>query len=79
MATAKKKPAAKPLSSRQKVRAHRARLRAQGLRPIQIWVPDTRSPAFAAAARRQSKRVAASAHAAADQAFVDAISIGFDA
>ena len=79
MATPKKKPAAKPLSSRQKVRAHRARLRAQGLRPIQIWVPDTRSPAFAAAARRQAKRVAASAHAAADQAFVDAISAGLDA
>ena len=79
MATPKKKPAAKPLSSRQKVRAHRARLRAQGLRPIQVWVPDTRSPAVAAAARRQAKRVAASAHASADQAFVDAISVGLDA
>ena len=79
MATARKKPAAKPLSSCEKVRAHRARLRAQGLRPIQIWVPDTRSAAFAAAARRQAKRVAASAHAAADQAFVEAISVGFDA
>jgi len=53
-------------------------LRAQGLRPIQIWVPDTRSPAFARAARRQSKRVAASDYAAADQAFVDAISIGLE-
>ena len=61
-------------SSREKVRTHRDRLRAQGLRPIQIWVPDTRSPAFAADARRQSRLVAESPHAAEDQAFVDAIS-----
>jgi len=25
-----------------------------GLRPLQIWVPDTRSPKFAAECRRQS-------------------------
>jgi hypothetical protein len=29
-------------------------MREQGLRPIQIWVPDTRSKKFAAEARRQS-------------------------
>lgn len=63
-----------PRPSREKVRAHRARLRAQGLRPIQIWVPDVRSPAFAAEARRQSLAVARSPHAAEDQAFVDAVS-----
>ncbi|MEK7246722.1 MAG: antitoxin MazE family protein [Pseudomonadota bacterium] len=56
------------------MRAHRARLRAQGLRPIQIWVPDVRSPAFKAEARRQSRLVAASRHEAEDQAFIDAIS-----
>jgi Protein of unknown function (DUF3018) len=56
------------------VRAHRARLRAQGLRPIQIWVPDVRSPRFAAEAHRQSLAVSRSAHADEDQAFVDAIS-----
>jgi hypothetical protein len=44
-------------SSREKVRAHRARLREQGLRPIQIWVPDTRLPSFRAEARRQSRLV----------------------
>ena len=43
--------------------AHRARLRRQGLRPIQIWVPDVRSPGFAAEARRQSAAVATSRHA----------------
>ena len=79
MATAKKRATGKALTSRQKVRAHRVRLRAQGLRPIQIWVPDTRSPAFAAAAKRQARRVAASEYAAPDQAFVDAISVGPEA
>jgi len=59
--------------SRDKVRAHRARLRAQGLRPIQIWVPDTRSAEFASAAHRQSMAAAASRFAAEDQAFIDAI------
>lgn len=33
---------------------HRAALRAAGLRPIQIWVPDTRREGFAAECRRQS-------------------------
>jgi len=68
----KQKP--KPSPSRDKVRAHRDRLRGQGLRPIQIWVPDTRLRKFAAEARRQSRLVAQSALAADDQAFVDAIS-----
>lgn len=61
-------------SSRNKVRAHRQRLRQQGLRPIQIWVPDLRSPSFAAEARRQSLAVARSAHARVDQGFIDAVS-----
>lgn len=60
--------------SRDKVRKHRARLRRAGLRPIQIWVPDVRSRAFAREAHRQSLAVARSAHARGDQEFVDAIS-----
>ncbi len=64
-------PSAK--SSRIKVREHRQRLRGQGLRPIQIWVPDVRSPAFRFEAHRQSAAIAASAHAKDDQAFVDAV------
>jgi hypothetical protein len=62
-----------------KVREHRERLRAQGLRPIQIWVPDTGSPAFRKAAHEQSRAVAASPHAAEDQAFVDGVSDWDDA
>jgi hypothetical protein len=36
----------------------RAKLRAAGLRPVQIWVPDTRAPGFAAECARQSRLVA---------------------
>jgi hypothetical protein len=68
----------KPATSRDKVQAHRRRLRSQGLRPIQIWVPDTRSPEFAREASLQSRLVAASPCADADQAFVDAMSAGAD-
>ena len=63
-----------PQQSRGKVRRHRQRLREQGLQPVQIWVPDTRSPEFAEQARRQSAAMARNEHAAEDQAFVDAIS-----
>jgi hypothetical protein len=42
---------------RKRVAAHRAELRRRGLRPIQIWVPDTRIPGFAEEARRQSRLV----------------------
>ena len=41
------------------VRRYRERMRAQGFRQIQLWVPDTRSEAFAAECRRQSLLVAA--------------------
>jgi hypothetical protein len=65
---------AKAKPSRDKVRAHRERLRRQGLRPIQIWVPDVRAPAFKAKAHRQSLAVAKSRRARADQDFIDAVS-----
>jgi len=38
----------------------RAELAAAGLRPIEIWIPDTTTPQFAAEARKQSERVAQS-------------------
>ena len=61
-------------ASSDEVRAHRTRLRKQGLRPVQIWVPDVRSQAFARTAHRHSLAVAKSPHAKRDQEFVDAIS-----
>ncbi len=61
-------------SSRDKVRAYRERMRARGLRPVQIWVPDTRTAAFQSEAHRQSLAVAQSALAQQDQDFIDAVS-----
>jgi len=46
-----------------RVQKHRDALRMAGLRPVQIWVPDTRRPGFAEECRRQSLAVAS-----ADQA-----------
>ncbi len=62
-----------PQSSRDKVRTHRLRLREQGLRPIQIWVPDVRAASFKAQAHRQSAAVGMSVQTVDDQAFIDAI------
>ncbi|HZZ60167.1 MAG TPA: antitoxin MazE family protein [Roseiarcus sp.] len=45
----------KPVAER--VKRRRDALRKNGLRPIQIWAPDTRRPGFAAECRRQSKLV----------------------
>jgi hypothetical protein len=63
-----------PKPSRVNVQRHRERLRQQGLRPIQIWVPDVRAPAFKAEAHRQSLAVATGGHAGDNQAFIDAAS-----
>ena len=53
-----------------RVQKHRDALRAAGLRPIQIWVPDTRLPYFAEECRRQSLLVAQ-----ADRADTDLLAI----
>lgn len=38
----------------ERVQKHRTALREAGLRPVQIWVPDTRREGFANECRRQS-------------------------
>lgn len=43
-----------------RVEKRRQALRAMGLRPVQIWLPDTRRPGFAEECRRQSLAVARS-------------------
>jgi hypothetical protein len=58
-------------TSRQKVRAHRERLRAKGFRSVTLWVPDIRSDAFKKEARRQCLLANRSPFAAEDQAWVD--------
>ena len=64
----------RPIPSRDKVRDYRARMRAKGMKLVQFWVPDTRSRAFKAEARRDSLLIANSPWDADDQAFVDSIS-----
>ena len=60
-------------STAQRVRRHRDELRAAGLRPVQIWVPDTRRAGFDAECRRQSERAALADQAdAAMLDFIDA-------
>lgn len=66
--------AREPKPTRVKVQEHRDRLRALGLRPIQIWVPDVRASSFRKEAHRQSLAVSRSAHARDDQAFIDEVS-----
>ena len=61
-------------SSRDKVRAHRARRKKQGMRLVQMWLPDTRSKGFRRRAHLESLAVANSPQAKQDQEFVDAIS-----
>jgi len=56
------------------ISGHCTEMRGRVLRPIQVGIPDTRQPDFAEAARRQSAAVAASEHAADDQAFIDSLS-----
>lgn len=41
-----------------RVQKHRDALRMAGLRPVQIWVPDTRRPDFEEECRRQCRLVA---------------------
>jgi len=62
-----------PTPVSQRVQKRREALRAAGLRPVQIWVPDTRRPGFAAECRRQAALVAAADRRDADLSdFMDA-------
>lgn len=47
-------------SSARRVQKRRDALRAAGLRPVQIWIPDARRPGFNAECRRQARLVASS-------------------
>jgi hypothetical protein len=51
---------AQATSSAGRVRRRRDKLREQGMRPLQIWIPDTRSSGFAEEYARQLQLVAAS-------------------
>lgn len=65
-----------PSSVNERVQRHRDAMRAAGLRPIQIWVPDTRLPGFAEECRRQS--LAAAKADAADSGLSDFLDSALD-
>jgi hypothetical protein len=56
MPTTPKKPPAK--TPRERMASRRERLRAQGLRPVQHWVPDLRDPKVLAELRREGAMMA---------------------
>lgn len=43
---------------KERVGQYRARMQARGFRQINLWVPDTRLPAFAKECRKQSRLAA---------------------
>ncbi|QMV85880.1 antitoxin MazE family protein [Corynebacterium hindlerae] len=59
----------------QRVSNYRARMRARGFRPVQMWVPDMHSEALVREARRQSVLVAEMDRRADDQDFIEAVSV----
>ena len=61
------------LRKREKAERYRARLRKQGLRLIQMWVPDTSAPGFKEMVREQSLRVSRSPNEKRDIEFVEAL------
>ena len=65
---------ATPIS--QRVRKHREVLRQAGMRPVQLWVPDTRPQQFAAECRRQCLLVAQAD--AADSEMLDVLDIALN-
>lgn len=63
----------------EKQRSYRERLRGRGLRPVQIWVPDTRVPGFAAECRRQARHISRTADEGAILDFITAVADWGDA
>lgn len=63
-------------SVNERVKRRRDAMRAAGLRPVQIWVPDTRRPGFAEECRRQS--IAAAKADAADPGLSDFLEAALD-
>lgn len=63
-----------PVPVNQRVQRRRETLRAAEIRPVQIWLLDTRRPGFVDECRRQSKTVALADAAGRDlTSFMDAV------
>jgi Antitoxin MazE-like len=71
----KPKPKPKrPKTARERMSARRKRLSAQGLRPVQFWVPDLRNPKIRADLRRQGRLLAKHPENAEIDAWIEAVS-----
>lgn len=66
------------MAVRDRVGAHRQRMRDRGYRLVQVWVPDVRSERFAAEAHRQSAAVAEADRQSDDQEFIEAASVSWE-
>jgi Protein of unknown function (DUF3018) len=71
MATTPKK--SKPRTPQQRMASRRERLRAQGLRPVQHWVPDLRDPKVLAQIRREGAMLSKHPEDAAIDDWLDAV------
>ena len=69
MTTAPRK--ADPKSAKQRMASRRERLRAQGLRPVQFWVPDLRDPKVRASIRREAASLSKHPENAAIDAWIE--------
>lgn len=56
-----------------RVRKHREQLRAEGLKPVQIWIPDTRSESFRRKCARESLSLTADPLEADTLAWIDEV------
>lgn len=66
------------MAVRDRVSEYRRRMREQGFRPIQVWVPDTRAQGFSDEAHRQASAIATADVLTDDQAFIEAVSVSWD-
>ncbi|MFW0785124.1 antitoxin MazE-like protein [Gordonia sp. CPCC 206044] len=64
------------MAVKDRVGEYRRRMRERGLRPLQVWVPDVRTPEFAAQAHKQSVLVAEAD--GDEQDFVEAVAASWD-
>lgn len=72
MRTPPRKAKTAPKSAKERMSARRKRLRAQGLRPVQHWVPDIRNPRVRADLLRQGNLLARHSENAEIDAFIEA-------
>ena len=62
------------MNVRERVARYREQMRAKGLRPIEVWVPDTSRPGFAEEVRRQAEIISQSDRREDIMGWIEAVS-----